>query len=382
MFGTALLRAPDPTICRIMLCIGMSLTRLFAFSRRGESSLHVFQTGVVVSLAFSPDDRLLACGEREGELRLFDLTSGKQLWKINSERCPWRNAPINSVTFAPDGTSIAVAAGEQFQAEARFGAVAVVDTESGGVRHSISNRDRVLKGVWWCKAVEYIHDGSELAVLAIRPVADHSYFLSILNNRLDERLRLFAIKSDPTFPNLYVSPGGRFGLLRGSGIWDLGSKGERHADAFWMVEKSTEPVSGENIREYIPFKNGIGFANDNTVVQGFANDSVVHYGPGVVSAMEISSGTYVWRCPKPFQRYKAPKLGGPWNDTLVTYCRSSNRICWTSERNSYSVWSLPDATLLGELFTPSNDRQKPVFSPSGRLVAARTGRVNVTVWRL
>src|SRR5712692_6406091 len=81
-------------------------------SKRGEvrvwreagQTLHLAwqeHTDIVVSIAFSPDERTLASGSLDGSVKLWEVESGAPLWTVG---------PINgmqSLAFAPDGRTLA-----------------------------------------------------------------------------------------------------------------------------------------------------------------------------------------------------------------------------------------------------------------------------------
>ena len=59
-------------------------------------------TYVVWSVAFSPDGKTLASGSRDGSIKLWDVTSGKNIATLKGHA-----DVINSVAFSPDGKTIA-----------------------------------------------------------------------------------------------------------------------------------------------------------------------------------------------------------------------------------------------------------------------------------
>ena len=58
--------------------------------------------GMILSLAFSPDDKLLLTGGADGEIRIWEVDSGKQILSFRGH-----NHWASSVAFSPDGNTIA-----------------------------------------------------------------------------------------------------------------------------------------------------------------------------------------------------------------------------------------------------------------------------------
>ncbi|MDY6897618.1 MAG: NACHT domain-containing protein [Cyanobacteriota bacterium] len=58
--------------------------------------------GLILSLAFSPDDKLLVTGGADGEIRIWEVESGKQILNFRGH-----NHWASSVAFSPDGNTIA-----------------------------------------------------------------------------------------------------------------------------------------------------------------------------------------------------------------------------------------------------------------------------------
>jgi WD40 repeat protein len=60
------------------------------------------QDNPVVSMAFSPDGRLLATGDFEGRVHIWDVVSGTEAAVLEAH-----NAMVVSVAFSPDGKLLA-----------------------------------------------------------------------------------------------------------------------------------------------------------------------------------------------------------------------------------------------------------------------------------
>lgn len=75
--------------------------RLFHFEKDGNTTFH---------LALSPDGKTLACGGRSHSFRLVEIASGKDLYKLDTATPNYDE--ILALAFAPDGRTVAVAAGK------------------------------------------------------------------------------------------------------------------------------------------------------------------------------------------------------------------------------------------------------------------------------
>ncbi len=73
---------------------------------------------LILSLAFSPDDKLLVTGGADGEIRLWQVVDGKQILSFRGH-----NDWVSSVAFSPNGKIIASCS--------HFGSVKLWDSKTG-----------------------------------------------------------------------------------------------------------------------------------------------------------------------------------------------------------------------------------------------------------
>lgn len=88
--------------------------------------------GIITSLAFSPDNETLVSVSQDGEMVLWNPTTGEIKLKLESKPEVFR-----SVAFSPDGQLIASGSGNRETGEqvGRFGLMTIWDANTGKVRH-------------------------------------------------------------------------------------------------------------------------------------------------------------------------------------------------------------------------------------------------------
>lgn len=74
----------------------------------GDQSIYLYHNAPVSSITFSPDGHLLATYQKNGYLKVFDVSNGQQLKILEG----WRNYELvdnGQLTFSPDGRLLALA---------------------------------------------------------------------------------------------------------------------------------------------------------------------------------------------------------------------------------------------------------------------------------
>jgi WD40 repeat protein len=93
---------------KLLAVAGMSLLLLNATTGEEVRRLDGCAQGDYAA-AFTPDGRLLAAGGRDGNVRLFDVATGKETRRFEGHKGQQREAWVAGLAFSPDGKLLAVA---------------------------------------------------------------------------------------------------------------------------------------------------------------------------------------------------------------------------------------------------------------------------------
>ena len=123
---TGVAYAPDGSLIAVSSSIGV-----YRYDPQSFEELPLIETGVYVrSLAFSPDSRLIAAGEENGGLRLWDARDGTLVRALDGHV-----GRVDCLAFSPDGQLLASAA----YTDSDDGDNSIVKIAAGVIVNDVSN---------------------------------------------------------------------------------------------------------------------------------------------------------------------------------------------------------------------------------------------------
>ena len=85
-------------LAALCTCLGSSLAQ-----EKPEVFPQLAHSGIVNSVAFSPDRRTLASGSADGSVKLWDIASGREIRTLSGQAL----LEVTSIAFSPDGLTLA-----------------------------------------------------------------------------------------------------------------------------------------------------------------------------------------------------------------------------------------------------------------------------------
>ena len=240
------------------------------------------------SIAFSPDGHLIVTGGRDGQVKLWDVVTGENLYSVEAHR-----KGVNSVTFSPKGHLLASGGND---AIARLWEV---DTGT--------NVGQMIGGTYAIPAIAFTPDGTSLAivngqVIRLRDVASNRF--------------VSTIHGEDSFNSIDISPDGHKlaagDILNVVTLWEISDNGSLQTPTI----KLEHPSQLQNLVWQVEF------SPNGQILASASND-------GTVNLWEISTGELL-----------GTLIGHSKAVTSLAFSPDGNFLATGSLEGSLSVWKV------------------------------------------
>ena len=295
-----------------------------------SGSVFAEKLGSILAIAFRPNGTLLAMGDTEGNIRLWNVETGEQMatWQGHED---W----VRSVAFSPDGQLLASGSEDK--------TIRLWDVETGQCL-------RVLQGhVGWLRSVVFSPDSQHLASGS----EDRTVRIwEVETGRLLQKL----IGHSKVVRSVAFSPDGKT-LASGSGdrtiqLWDL-----------------ARGTAVQTFRQHLHGVRSVAFSPDGKTLASGSSDRLIRL-------WDLKTGDCI--------RSLAGHRGWVWS---VTFSPDGKLLASGSEDQTVRIWQLgsgqsPTQSPIQSQVLPGHTSwvRSVVFSPDGRLLASGSDDQTVKLW--
>ncbi len=279
--------------------------------------------GSVFSVTFSPDGKLLATGDANGEIRLWRVVNGQHLLT-----CKGHTKWIWSVAFSPDGLMLASSSDDQ--------TVKLWDVENGKCLHTW--RDHTD----WVVSVAFSPDGQRLA-----------------SGSFDKTVRIWDVQDGRCLGILREHTGQVLSVAFSPQGEIIASSSYDQTVKLWDVRdgKCLHTLRGHahNIRS-------VAFSSDGRMLASGSDDQTM-------KLWDVQEG----RCLRTLQA-QTKRIGS------VTFSPDSQLLASGSEDQTVRVWDVREGKCLQTLRGHNHRVWSVAFSPDGRTIASGSEDQTVKLW--
>ncbi|MDZ4871397.1 MAG: Tol-Pal system protein TolB [Chroococcidiopsis cubana SAG 39.79] len=365
--------------------------------------------GGVLSVAFSPDGKLLAMGDTNGEIRLYQVADGQPILT-----CKAHTNWVTSLAFSPDGSTLASGSSDY--------KVKLWEIATGQCLHTLQEHENEVWSVVWSPDGGILASGSDDSSIRLWSVRNGNclkifqghtnHVVSVVfspdgqmlaSGSADNTIKLWNINTGQCFKvfkghsnpirSITFSPGGQT-LASGSEdhtvkLWDLGSGKccktfQGHFNGVWSIAfspqgnllasgshdqtvKLWDVSSGECCKTLQGHSNwvfSVAFSpQDDFLVSGSRDQTV--------RLWNVSTGS----CRKTFQGYTNQILS-------VAFCPDGQTIASGSQNSEIRLWYVSTSQTLKTFQGHRAAVQSVAWSPDGQMLASGSQDSSVRLWNV
>jgi WD40 repeat protein/uncharacterized caspase-like protein len=340
------------------------------YIRKLELYVSTGHASLVSALTFSPDGRVLAGGNHDGAIKLWNAATGQELNTLTHAK---EYNTVNTVAFSRDGRLLAsagndnnikvwdVASGkERVTLYGHSGEVKSVAFSPDGRTLASASKDKTVK-LWSLstgEALKTIKQGREVLSVAFSPDGKVLAYCDAVSTKLLDAATWNELREIEFFGvSLAFSPDGR--ALAG-----VGATVEEDGSIYYTTEL-IDATTGRELRTF-----GARSKEPSRSVAFSRDGATLASAEKTISLWEVSSGRELRR------------LGGHEPDvTALTFAPDGRTLVSAGYDWAVKVWEVASGTLLKTLNNRQSDSEV-TFSLDGKMLASRSADNTVRLWDL
>ncbi|MBW4562919.1 MAG: pentapeptide repeat-containing protein [Mojavia pulchra JT2-VF2] len=317
------------------------------------------------SVAFSPNEKLLATSDTNGQIRLYQVLDGKQILTLKGH-----TAWVWSISFSPDGNIIASGSDDQ--------TVKLWNVNTGEDLRTLQGHSGTVRSVAFCSDGQILASASEDRTVRLWNV-DTGHCLNTLqvNNK-----RMLSVAFSPNNPTLAIgsedqtvtlwniSTAKCINTLQGhtGWVWSvafspdgqmLASGSHDHTVKLWDVNTG---LCLHTLQDHTNWVNSVAFSPDNQTLASGSEDQTV-------KLWDVTTG----ECLKTLQ--------GDWNRVWsVAFSPQGTILASVNDNQTLRLWDISTGHCFKTLQGYSNRVWSVAFNPQGTTLASASEDQTVKLW--
>ena len=322
--------------------------------------------GGIFSVAFSPDGKLLATGDTNGEVRLYKVADGQQLFICNSHK-GW----IWSVAFSPNGQILASGSNDQ--------TVKLWDVNTGDCITTLEGHSSGIWSVVFSPDGQILASGSEDQCVKLWNVNTNQ----CINTLRQEGNRVWSVafscdgktlatgNDDRTIKLWDVSTGQCLKILRGHThlvrAVSFGYDGQILASASHdKTVKLWDIITGrclQTLQDHQDRVHSVAFSPDRSILASSSDDRTI-------KLWEISTGQCIKTLP-------VNDSNGVWS---IAFSPDGQILVSGNDNQTVMLWNVINGRCVKVLQGYCNGMRSVAFTPDGQIVASGSNDQTIKLW--